>query len=188
MWTKSSLVLVLAAALAIAACNQTTGGGPPRMAQTSTEVAGEVCEINALAEEHHAMTSRIGSIESGAPTDYNDESWTILLEKLKNYRAEIDATYRFVAMNCKAYNMCMQANKYVETACSQSRGEWSKSHDKFNQLALDLAQLEVPPHHPPHKPCGPGCKPPVSTCGSGCNVQGGVFSTGCSPGCKSDGD
>lgn len=163
------------------------------MASANTEVAAEVCEINALAEEHHAMMTRIGSIESGAPTTYNDESWTILREKLNRYRAEVDATYRFVTSNCKAYSLCMQAHKYNEVDCASSRAEWTKSHERFNQLALDLAMLEVPPppHHPGphHPPCsGDHCNHPPAPCQSNCNIQGAVFSTGCGSSCKTDGD
>lgn len=188
-WNITRILMVLICASAVAACNQTTAGGRQPMPQTNVEVAGEVCETTALAEEHRTMTSRIGSIESGAPTNYHDDSWTILLEKLNKYRADIDAAYRFVTMNCKAYNLCMQAHRYSEMDCASSRSEWSRSHERFNQLSLDLAKLEMP-HRPPHsgKPGdvtilpvpGPGCNT--------CDIQGGVFATGCCKKCCHDGD
>lgn len=172
----------------LAACNP---HGEYRMQpRQSVEVAKEVCEINALAEEHRTLTTRIGSIERGGPTEMRDESWTILMEKLQKYRAEIDATYRFVTSNCTSYNLCMQSHRYREMECVGSRNAWTDSQAKFNQLALDLAKLERPVH-----PEGPGSRrPPRGKCPSDCgtqppaprdcravkcDVQGAIFSTGC---------
>ena len=185
MWRFAKLLAALASVVTVVACDHHR----PKPPMASVAVAAEVCETNALAEEHRTLTNRIGSIESGAPTEYHDESWTILLQKLNNYRAEIDATFRFVTANCKAYNLCMQVHRYNEMECGNSRFEWSRSHEKFNQLALDLAKLEAPknkPQQPIHcqgsncgHPCGSNCNNPPPAC-SPCNIQGSVFSTGCS--------
>lgn len=182
--TGLKFLMAVAFVTGVAACNPTHG--TPRPTQ-SVEIAREVCEVTALAEEHRTLTTRVGSIESGAPTNMRDESWTILMEKLRQYRAEIDATYRFVTSNCTTFNLCMQSHHYNEADCAGSRIAWTDSYSKFNQLALDLARLEQ--HHPRPSPGAPGTPPSCSkNCGSvppsdcravKCNVQGAVFSTGC---------
>ncbi len=167
----------------VAACNPTDKAQRPTQ---SVEIAREVCVVTTLAEEHRTLKTRIGSLESGAPTNLRDESWTILMEKLRQFRAEIDVTYRFVTSNCTTYNLCMQAHHYTEADCAGSRIAWTDSYTKFNQLALELAKLEQHPKqgpgNPPGKPtCSQNCgKVPPSDCRAvNCNVQGAVFSTGC---------
>jgi hypothetical protein len=170
-------------AIALAACR--TGPEPVPHLQSSVEIAKQACEIHALAEEHQTMMTRVGAIEAGAPTTISDSGETILMEKLKQYRADIDATYRFVTSNCNNYNLCMQMNHYREIECASSRAAWTTSHERFNQLALELAKLEVPPHgqppHHPHHPCaGTHCKAPRNDCNANkCGDSIGLFSTGC---------
>ncbi len=181
----TTMLVALVCAIGLVACYK-HGPDPKPHAHHSVEIAKDVCVVHALAEEHRTLTTRVGAIESGAPTTMRDESWTILMEKLRQYRAEIDATYRFVTANCTTYNLCMQTHHYREMECAGSRQAWTDSHTRFNQLALDLARLEKG-HHPNHphrgnpgKHCTSDCNIPPSDCRAvNCNVQGAVFSTGC---------
>jgi hypothetical protein len=127
-----------------------------------TVAAKQVCEIDTLAKEHEVIIGQLG-LEK-------DQSKTIPAEKLREYRAEIDASYRFVVENCNNYNLCMQAHRYDERSCDASRYSWAESHRKFNQIAERLAELEIwrhkkRKHHgqAPHNECD---------CSS-------VFATGC---------
>jgi len=119
------------------------------------------------------MMTRVGTIESGAPTNERDEGRTILFAKLMEFRAEIDASYRFVTANCNNYNMCMQAHDFEEHFCGDSRRAWMGSHERFNYLAIKLAELERHPHHRRDKQHPP--KPP----GNGCDCEGSIFTDGC---------
>ena len=160
----TTISLAAAAALALAACHATDGGGGPP--PPTVYIAKQACEIDALAKEHDVVISKF--------TMESDASHTIVSEKMKEYRGEIDASYRFVVENCNNYNMCMQAHNFHEPACDSSRAAWAESHTKFNELAAGLAQLEVARpghghghgHHNPH-PDKDGCD---------CDE---VFTTGC---------
>jgi hypothetical protein len=148
-------------ALALAGCDHTKGKAPPP--KVSTETARQVCEIDSLAREHQVLITSIG-LEK-------DASNTIASQKLKDFRGEVDASYRFVVQNCNNYNMCMQSHDYNEPSCDTSRTAWTESHRKFNELTSRLAEIEA--HHPPGgKPSKP--RPPKG----GCNCDE-VFTTGC---------
>jgi hypothetical protein len=184
---KTALALgAVFVAFALTACRPYDKGDhhPPRAAR-SVEIAKEICEVNALAEEHRSIMSRVETLEGGVPERERDERWTILMQKLRDYRAEIDGSYRFVTANCKSYNMCMLANHFQEGQCDASRSSWMESHRRFNDLAVRLAELER--HHRPWKgpkPChGGGCDgpswPPAPCRDRDCDVMGDVFSSNC---------
>jgi hypothetical protein len=157
-----TITLAAVAAFALAACRTTQEPeGPPPPPAVYT--AKQACEIDTLAREHQVVISNL-EVES-------DSSNTIAAEKLKEYRAEIDASYRFVVQNCNNYNMCMQAHDFHEPACDRSRDAWAESHTKFNQLAQRLAELEVV--HPRH---GRGHHGPRPENECRCDE---VFTTGC---------
>ncbi len=119
--------------------------------------------------------------ETDGDISYEKETHTILLDKLLRYRAEIEANYRFVAMNCAAYNLCIQESGGGIPNCQSQQQALLSSQDKFNQIAYELASLkEFPPRHGHRPDCND------DNCGSGqdcraahCNVEGGVFLTGC---------
>jgi hypothetical protein len=105
---------------------------------TPVAIAKQACEITALAEERDVM---IGAIDSDAPEEgavQTEHRWTIAKEKLLAYRAEVDASYRFVTSSCNSYNLCMENNRYDERACDKTRQAWVDSHDKFNELAISI--------------------------------------------------
>lgn len=146
------------------------------------DVAHDACEVNAIAEEHKSLTQRVEKLEIETSERETDERWTILLEKLKQYRAEVDASYRFVTSSCRNYNMCLQANGFDDYRCRDLRQAWSQSQVQFNDLAVKLAQIEKPVVAPNPTPRDGGTK---DRCRSGrcpadnCNVEGSVFTTSC---------
>jgi hypothetical protein len=162
-----TMLLPTVGALALGACYPThnVGGEPPPVA---VYVAKEACEIDALAKERETYVERI---DHHVVKD-TDQSHTILDDKLREYRAEIEASYRFVTANCNNYNLCMQAHAFHEEACSESRAAWVSSHEKFNELAENLNRGNwwgPPPPHPPHHP---GHEHQTCQCD-------GPFATGC---------
>jgi hypothetical protein len=164
---------VMAALVALAGCKTTQGEATKTALATPVAVARQACVIDALAEERDAL---IKSIDD--PSDETDglstseHRWTILKDKLMPYRAEVEASYRFVTANCNSYNLCMEANNYNEQACAQTRTAWETSHDKFNELAIAINNAKRPKRgHGGGK--GDGCHP------ANCGTQGGIFSQGC---------
>jgi hypothetical protein len=182
------MALAVIGVLALTACRPHGGGDdrPPRAAR-SVEIAKEVCEVNALAEEHRSVMTRVDTLEGGIPERERDERWTILMQKLRDYRAEIDGAYRFVTANCKTYNMCMLTHHYEEGRCEGSRDAWMESHQRYNDLAIRLAELERRHHHwkkgPRPTSCGFGCPPappPPGPCDDyDCDPMGSMFSSNC---------
>ncbi len=159
---------VFACAFVLAACYHRPVDPPVRV--TSVEVAKQACEVDTLAKEHNSMMSRVGMIENGA-TREEDKARTILMAKLLSFRAEVDAGYRFVTASCNNYNMCMQAHEFKEFGCEESRAAWTSSHDRFNELAVKLAELERHHHHGRR---GHHRKPKGCDCS-----QGDIFDAGC---------
>jgi len=171
VWNLTRVFGSVVLALLLFGCEHREGVKP----RPNVEIAKNVCEVTALAQEHRTLTTRIGNIENGAPTNYTDEAWTILREKLSKYRAEIDATYRFVTSNCTSYNLCMQMHNYSEQACASSRVEWTRSNERFNELSVELAKIDVPNKTKRKDPD----RNRDDHCRSRCNLQGSVFSTSC---------
>ncbi len=169
-WNVTIAAAVFVGAVVLAACHPKE---PPVVAAiTSVDIAKPACEIDTLAEEHKSFMRRVGTIESGV-TEETDEARTILLAKLLSFRAEVDAGYRFVTASCNNYNMCMQAHGFEEQFCTDSRRTWSSSHERFNELAVRLAELERHPRHGRGK--HRGHRTP-----KGCDCsQGDIFDAGC---------
>ncbi len=114
---------------------------------------------------------------------YEEEHHTILRDKLLHYRAEIEANYRFVTMNCTAYNLCLQQSAGRMPDCQSQQQALLSSQDKFNQIAFDLASLRDSRHgdwRGHHRDCdGDDCGSRPDCHAAHCNVEGGVFLTGC---------
>ena len=149
-------------ALSLSACNQGHHAAAPP--PPAIYVAKQACEIDALAKERDTFLERVGH---GHVIKDTEKTSTILESKLRRYRAEIEASYRFVTSNCNNYNLCMQANGFNENSCTQSRVAWTTSHQKFNDLAEDLNKRKWDgpelPYPPPggHDPCR--CDGPFAT-------------------------
>lgn len=140
---RNVIMVSLAAAggLVLAACHHTP---PPARAVPDLATTRQACEIDTLARRHKVLIDNL---------EVDSEVSETVPEKIRDYRAEIDAAYRFVVENCNNYNLCMQAHRYHEDACADSRLAWAVSHSKFNEIAQRLAEIEAwrrPPrkHHP----------------------------------------
>lgn len=177
---RNSVALILSAATAlllIAGC-KTTNGAQATAPTAPVQIARQACVIDALAEERDALMKTMDDADPDygqTTTTTSEHRWTIVKDKLIAYRAEVEASYRFVTANCNSYNLCMEANNYNESACAQTRKAWEASHDKFNELAIAINNAKRPHHghghgHGHH---GGGCSP------SSCGTQGGIFSQGC---------
>jgi hypothetical protein len=159
MSTALSLSLVVGL-FALAGCKHMYSEKPP----TPVAVAKQACEITALAEERDVM---ISSIDSDAPEEgavQTEHRWTIARDKLLAYRAEVDASYRFVTASCNSYNLCMENNGYNESACEKTRQAWVDSHDKFNELAISIDKHKPWRKHHGGQGGGDDCK--RSNCGT----------------------
>lgn len=155
---RVTLLLATAGILILVGCHHTDTGKTPA-GDPLVSRARQACEIDTLAKEHHVVIDKLDVVSETSDT---------VPEKIKDYRAEIDASYRFVVQNCNNYNMCMQAHKFDEDACADSRTAWAVSHSKFNELAERLAELEVirppkKPHHHHGSDCHANCGPDFDT-------------------------
>lgn len=134
-WMSTALSMsVVVGAFALAGCKTLYHDVPP----TPVAIAKQACEITALAEERDVLISAIDSDIPEAGAIQTEHKWTIVKDKLYQYRAEVDASYRFVTASCNSYNLCMENNRYNEHACEKTRQGWVESHEKFNELAISI--------------------------------------------------
>jgi hypothetical protein len=125
--------------LALAGCKTTYDDEITDLGPSPVAVAKQVCEIAALAEERDTLIESIDADYPDSGGTGKEHRWTILKDKLREYRAEVEASYRFVTQACNSYNLCMEHNGYEEQSCAQTREAWIKSHEKFNHLAIALS-------------------------------------------------
>ncbi|MDZ4868084.1 MAG: hypothetical protein SGI91_12245 [Alphaproteobacteria bacterium] len=136
-WMSTTLSLgAVVGLLALAGCK--TGHYHDERIASPVSIAKQACEITGLAEERDVMMSTINEDYPGEPGPTTEHRWTIMKDKLLEYRAEVEASYRFVTASCNSYNLCMENNGYNEQACSQTRQAWVSSQEKFNHLAMSL--------------------------------------------------
>lgn len=163
-WMSMSLKLgAVAGVLVLAACKHEPYTEGP-VGPSPVAIAKQVCEITALAEERDVLIDSIDADYPEAGGTSKEHRWTILKDKLREYRAEVEASYRFVTANCNSYNLCMENNGYNESACAGTRQAWVESQEKFNRLAMALNGKPWRRHHKPghgHGGCYSG-----SNCGS----------------------
>lgn len=137
-WMSTTLSLgAVVGLLALAGCRH----GPyydDAIGPSPVSIAKQACEITGLAEERDVMMSTIDSDYPESGGTQTEHRWTIMKDKLLQYRAEVEASYRFVTASCNSYNLCMENNGYNEQACSQTRQGWVDSQEKFNELAISL--------------------------------------------------
>lgn len=111
------------------------------------EVSQQICNVDALAEEkttalavtNDSRTS-IAAYQSKYGT-YEEQTDTILLNKLNHYDAEIEASYRFVTQQCGAYMRCLERNDHDEWSCKRSEDRWNEAQDRFVNLSLEIRDI-----------------------------------------------
>jgi len=173
-WQRLTIAAsLLAAGLSLWAC--TVAPVVPRdPVVVEAHVAKQMCDVAPLAEERDTYIRSVDDMERstgvGAGVNLNvgpigaganagvgttvsqsgdsdtEHRYTILHEKLRDYRAEIDASYRFVTMNCAAYNLCLEHG----APCDAQRGALLESQDKFDHLAVELAKIDKGDHEHKH--------------------------------------
>lgn len=140
---KNSLLISAAIALAAPGC-ATTPPKPSEANRFGLEVTQQICNIDALAEEKQSSLSVANDSRRSIAAYQNkygasdEQTGTILLEKLNYYDAEIEASYRFVTQYCGAYMRCLEQNRHDETQCWRLESRWSDAQARFNQLARDI--------------------------------------------------
>ena len=135
-WMSTTLSLgAVVGLLTLAGCKHSPYG---EGVASPVAVAKQACEIAGLAEERDVLIRDIDADYPEAGGVQSEHRWTIMREKLMQYRAEVEASYRFVTQNCNSYNLCMENNQYRESACGESRDAWVGSQSKFNELAIAL--------------------------------------------------
>jgi hypothetical protein len=144
-WISTSLSLgAVVGLLALAGCKHAPYG---EGIASPVAVAKQACEITGLAEERDVIIREIDEDYPEAGGVASEHRWTIMRDKLLQYRAEVEASYRFVTQSCNSYNLCMENNGYNEQACAQTRTAWVESQDKFNELAITLNKRPWRQHH-----------------------------------------
>ena len=108
------------------------------------EVSQQICNIEALATEKQsslAVTNQskysIREYQNKAGS-FEEDTDSILLEKLDWYEAEIEASYRFVTQQCGAYMRCIESNDHNEWSCKRSEARWNDAQQRFNQLSRNI--------------------------------------------------
>lgn len=108
------------------------------------EVANQICNIDALAEEKKTILAVANDYtKSVAPYQnktgsYTENTETIVAEKMLTYEAEIEASYRFVTQRCGAYMRCLERNLHNEALCAGLESSWAESQTRFNELAKEI--------------------------------------------------
>lgn len=160
---------------------------PPETDRFNLEVSQQVCSVDALAEEKQTSLSvsndskySIREYQNKHGT-YEENTNTILLDKLNWYEAEIEASYRFVTQHCGAYMRCVENNGHNEWACKRSEVLWNESQERFNDLSRDIriiaAEVEREriraDHHRKHRRRSP------NNTGECCSTVNSIFTDCC---------
>jgi midasin (ATPase involved in ribosome maturation) len=119
---------------------------------------------------------------SNTVNGYYSESQEIV-SRINRFDAEVDAQYRSVIANCRAYSMCMQQNYYQEGECRSSAARWERSEREFVDLSRELREIEAEVEKirivaQRGKRHGHKKKPHLNRCDCASSV-GGVFSNCC---------
>lgn len=111
------------------------------------EVTQQICNVDALAEEKQTSLAVTNDSKysirdyQNKHGSYEENTGTILLEKLNWYEAEIEASYRFVTQQCGAYVRCLERNNHNEWSCKRSEARWDEAQERFNQLSYDIRAI-----------------------------------------------
>ncbi len=120
------------------------------------EAADRVCETPGLEAQLRNMSDTSSRIS--AAIAYGNENFGVatsgdrvkmdvskqyeLRSLMNNFDAEVDASYRNMIASCKAHQRCMHVNNQREQRCFASLNRWNASEAQFNQLTVQLRQLE----------------------------------------------
>lgn len=134
-------------ALGVIALTVTGCVTPTEQNRFELEVSQQVCNVDALAEEKQTTLTVSNDLRrSLAPFQnkfgsYDEDTSTILMEKLNRYDAELEASYRFVTQSCGAYMRCLERNKHDERLCKSMQRHWDRAQVRFSTLMTDIRDI-----------------------------------------------
>jgi len=140
---KQIMLPIVALALFVSGC------APSELNRFEYAVAEGSCDVDALAEEKRTSLASINQSlysirehQNKAGT-YEEQTYTILEDKLNRYSADLEASYRFVTQNCTIYSRCLERQDHDEWQCKRSEERWSQSQERFNQLVLGIREIDA---------------------------------------------
>ena len=143
---RNLILLVAGAAVTITGCTATKPL-PSETRRFQLEETLQICNVDALAKEKQTLlTVANDSKRSIARYQnkhgyYDEQTNTILMQKLYDYEAEVEASYRFVTQHCGAYMQCMKQSTRQPLQCSSLEQSWNKSQERFNWLAAKIREI-----------------------------------------------
>lgn len=137
-------LILTAASMTIALTGCVT---PTEQDRFALEVSQQICNVDALAEEKKTSLATTNDYKNSIAAyqnkfgTYEEQTDTILMEKLNRYEAEIEGSYRFVTQQCGAYMRCLESNGHDEWRCKRAETRWSEAQGRFNQISWDVRTL-----------------------------------------------
>lgn len=171
-----------------AACVAMTMPGcvhPTQLNRFDYEVSQGVCNVDALANEKQRSLNIVNQSKRSIAAyqnkkgTYEEDSYTILEDKLLRYEAELEASYRFATQNCGAYMRCLERNKHDEWRCQRTEQRWADSQQRFADLIVGVRQIAAEVNIAAIKASRRANKPRRADPRADCGIMNGVF-TDCS--------
>ena len=160
-------IVGLGVAAAVSAC--TTGYSGGNYSRPDLEASLATCDAPSIASQLEKYNGRIESVRAGlgglglaglgsADTPNsggggfafygNDDAditreYNVVHNRLQKFEAEVDAKYRLATMSCRVQMQCLSARNYDEGACRTSMTNYVNSQESFNDLVIEIAQIEA---------------------------------------------
>ena len=177
---KKLILLIAGVAMTASGCVH-----PTERNRFDYEVSQGVCNVDALAEEKQTSLNvmneskrSIAAYQNKTGT-YEEETYTVLENKLYRYEAELEAAYRFATQNCGAYMRCLERNKLDEWSCQRTEERWAESQQRFADLVVDIRNIAADVDIAAIEASRRGRKPDHGNRGRLCGTTNSVF-TDCS--------
>ncbi|MEQ8180072.1 MAG: hypothetical protein RIA10_17205, partial [Amphiplicatus sp.] len=106
---------------------------------------------------------------------YEEDTYTILQDKLYRYEAELEASYRFATQNCGAYMRCLERNKHDEWSCQRTEERWAEAQQRFADMTVDIRNISADVEIAAINASRRGKKPHRDDRGGGCGTLNSVF-------------
>lgn len=175
-----------------------SGCAPSELNRFEFAVAESLCDVDALAEEKKTRLASVNDSRASIRAHqnrtgtYEEETYTILEEKLRVYEADLEASYRFATQNCSVYARCLERQNHDEWSCKRTEERWSEAQGRFNDLILEGKRIDAYiittlakakgkkkrcRHGDCHRDCGyRDCDPPKKSC---CDTINNIFTDCC---------
>lgn len=118
-----------------------------RRAPGATPEVDDICDIDAIDMKKDAYQQGLedGRAQLAAAAQYANaaRSRPIVVSRMNQFDAEIDAQYRAVTSSCKAFSRCMQQNYWNEGKCQSTLSRWERADRDFQDLARELREIDA---------------------------------------------